>query len=449
MSNLSTAQLTTYYNLCSEKEVAPKDTSSMTSRELSLLIESLIKMPRKATLKQLDMLRDMLQELVNAGIEGIRMPGQAFWDKCKNEQPYCSKWIDDVRALRAKHIEKMPPTEQQIEQLAKMYLCPDICWESVSVQKRETITAWNEEGFQTKTKTVVTETVSIERRIELGDGLWSYMDESQFKEELKKKLTHASASRLIDEFESVYRQWIATRATEVQKQQIRELEGRMANLYVPKMVVVAETEESEDTPLDASERLDSLDVPFVSVGSKQYNPVAYQGYTEQQISMLSREEANQYIRILRSELKDREMRAFTGAQELSGDFEDMRTAKDKARARTKEYEALNNFMHGLENAMGYAFEYEVEAHDGKKYYTVDSLRHETLRVFFNDASEEKQQFLRDTILSYMREAVKERAINITRLLFLADRSELASELIDTLIKEPETAMEILASLREQ
>jgi hypothetical protein len=481
---LSNKQLTFYYEVCSRKGKAPKDTSSMTPFQLSQEIEHMLTLPNRASEAQENTLRTMLKELVDAGIPNVRVPGDKFWSNFEMwNATTASKWIEDAQAIRAKHFDVLPATEQQIERLSLMYLFPEVEWESITRQKQEIHEYWecddeDDKMRYKKEKITYTEETVIQRKIYLdeerdGVQLWRYMDDKEFKSELKK-LTHQQASGLLDKYSGAFTAWERTRITRGQKTQIRQIENRLASIYTPKEVTAYDL----DQPFNLGDFGDtnvSEDVPFQNNTKKvdNWNPRAYEPLKEQQLDMMSREEADVYIRQLRKELQDGELRNVGGAQNLDYaeyGIEEARTAKNEADARTKEFKELNNFLYGLSDIVGVAFEVIDTTTDNagnvvKMVTTPDSLRHDALQVFFDTklhikvggkvvetgagTTQERKDELRAQITDFVKEAIRGKSIKFDGIMALADRSEIANEILDEIILDPDFAVELLKLQRSQ
>lgn len=450
-TNHSAKQLEFYYSLCSRKARAPKDTSSLTIAQLGQEIEYLLALPMPASAKQRETLTSMLQELVDAGIPGIRMPSRKFFDSLTMDS--INSWFEKTRAIRGQHFDKLPANEQQIDRISAMYLFPEVEWETYNINIKiftSTYDAYISEEVQEESIDFGGFRIPRSRKINgsfVGESNWRMMTHQEFCKELKAKLTHASASAILDRYTGSYNGWLRTRLTDGQKRQIRQIENRLASIFVPKEVTVFEMDqpfESQTEIGDTNFEADT-DVPFVeSRKTSRYNPVAYTPIGEAELGMYSREEADKYISQLRYELQNQELRNIGGAQELSGDFEQIRTAKDVARARTQEFDALNNFLFGLSDIVGSAFESNSR--------TVDSLRHEALQTFFdktNGASQENKDALKHQVLDFIRMAVESKAIKFMGLMNLADKSDLANEFIDELIEDQVFAQKLMKLQRSQ
>jgi hypothetical protein len=431
-------QLNQYYTQCARKNVSPIDVSALTRGQMSEELQRIFDLPLPASEAQLQALKVLLEELTNAGVPGVKMPSEAFFAKLNTQS--ASSWIEKTRQLRAQHMDIMPASDQQIERLVEMYVFPDMNWESVSKQttRIEEVYDVPDDGGESRLSTrsiTYTEETSIRTRINVegevnGKQLWRFLTPDEFRMELKAKLTHQQASRLIDEHQGAFEAWKRTRLTRGQYNQIRNIENRLANIYKPRVV----TETSSDTPFD----FDAEDAPFnVSSTKQQWNPSAYEPLAEQIIGLFSREEADDYIRQLTYELNNPELRSFSGAQDLDyADYsiEEARTAKNGTQAKTNEFKELNNFLFALSDITGNYF--EAEGHN------VESLRHEALQVFFtyaspkggeNGASNEKREAVRTQIKDFVKQAILSKSIKFDALIRLADRSEIATEIVDDMI----------------
>jgi hypothetical protein len=461
VSNPTDNQLKAYYEVCARKRITPVDTSHLTKASIGRELERVYALPEVASEKQIAMLKDMLQELVNAGIDGVRMPSAKFWENVGADRNKCSEWIQNTQKLRAKHFDKLPANESQIERIAEMYLFPDVEWESYGINIKIYTSTYD--AFITEEVMPIKENnegvkITLPKHVAIsgsfyGESTWRTMTHIEFMEELKKKLTHSQASAILDQYSVRFNTWLRARSSDIQKQQIREIEARLANLYTPKEVVAATMDTPFivknangagvdcETPFELAEEVETDETPTPSVRFREWNPLGYVGMTQEALDMLSREEANTYIRQLRYELQDNRLRSATGAQNLSGDAEEARTAQNQSKAKTQEFNNLNNFLYGLSDIVGNYFECDSA--------TIESLRHEALQIFFNGSSEEKQSDIRGQIIDFMKQAVLSKSIQFTGLMNLADRSELASSFIDELITDKEIAVQILQLQRAQ
>jgi hypothetical protein len=422
-------QLNQYYAQCARKKVAPKDVSSFNRGQMSEELQRIFDLPPAPTDAQLEALKNLLAELTNAGVPGVKMPPASFFERLNRDT--ASSWIEKSRQLRAQHMDIMPASDQQIDRLVEMYTFPDMNWDSISKQTThiEEVYDMPEDGGEsrlTSRSITYTEETSIRTRINMegevnGKQLWRFLTPDEFRLELKEKLTHQQASRLIDEHQGAFEAWRRTRLTRGQYNQIRNIENRLANIYKPRVV----TESTSDNPFE----FDAGDTPFnVSSTKQQWNPSAYEPLAEQIIGLFSREEADDYIRQLTYELNNPELRSFSGAQDLDyADYsiEEARTAKTDEQSKNNQFKELNNFLFALSDITGNYF--EADGHN------VESLRHEALQVFFNGASMEKREAVRTNIVQFVKNAILSKSIKFDALIRLADRSEIATEIVDDMI----------------
>jgi hypothetical protein len=256
------------------------------------------------------------------------------------------------------------------------------------------------------------------------------MTNVEFRDELKTKLNHTQASRIISEHQGLHEAWARTRLSRSQYNQIRRLEERMANLYTSRPM-------SEPiSMLDGGE----IDIPFTLASRKEeYSPRAYEPLAEELIILFDAEEANVYINQLNYELKDAELRSATNAQEYapnSDEAEDAtRKAKNEADRRTKEFKAINDFMYGLSDVVGFGFE---QLSNGMPI-TVDSLRADALQVFFNGSTQEAKNDLFLQVVDFVRYAVESENVKFNAIIALASGSEVANEILEHLLQDKEFA----------
>lgn len=413
----SDARLKFYYEVCARKQITPLNVMEIAPVALGKEIERILELPAPASDKQKEMIREIIAELVSIGVEGIKMPSQKFFDSLTGGRDgSASQWIERLQKKRTENFDKLPITEQQLERLVEWYACPDIPFEEFGVSMRI-----YEEHLQVYSTDLHTPDV-LEKR------MWRRATPLEFRDQLTRRLTHSTASRLIDQYSGVFSVWMRDRASDSQKKQIRRLEERLSTVYVPKEVTLYDLEDNGG------------DNPFGANGSSKkhanWNPISYVGMDEVQIGLLSRDEANKHINRLRYELQAKELYNTSDAQSLSGDFEDMRTAKNEASARTKEFTELNNMMYALSDVVGNHFELSYPTDDGE-VTTVASLRQDAMRVFFNGGSEEAKADVRGQIVDFMKDGLVRNCITFKQLIEMCDKSNTAMEILDALTDDME------------
>lgn len=463
----SARQLEFYYDLCKRKGILPKDVSQLTIRALGDEIESMQVIPDKASPEQLNYLNRILQELCDAGIPGVRIPTPKFWDSLTKDN--FQFFLDKANRIREKHFDKLPANQWQIDRIMSMYLFPDIDWENLSVMREDHVEAYNEEGIRESSRHIMyTESITISHKeytggfIQKPDGTvikaWRFKTKDEFRKELESKLTHAVASRIIDRHYNDYVEWMRDRCSSFQRTRIRQLEQRMANIYVPKSITVFDMDMPFDMPFTDEEddnsgldtNVDEVDIT-ISVTTKKVDnwcPTAYEPLQDEHLEMMSSEEANAYIQRLQYELGNRNLRNVGGGQEMHEAFSTPMRPKTVAELRTREYTGLNNFLYGLSAIVGQ--EFQANSVD------CDSLRHHALNVFFtaphedggeNGAGEELKTKLRNEIIEFVMIAIETNSITFDGLLNLASQSEYANDLINDMIERGDNAKIILQQSR--
>lgn len=458
----SESQINSYYQQCERKRITPQDVSKMSRAELSAELQRIFDLPLPARETQITALKEVLAELVNAGVPGVRMPSEKFFLSLNVQS--ASKWIDDVRAIRAQNLGMMPPSDEQLDKLVRMMMFPDIEWESIVGERTETHEyyeaddeddklRYNKESIHYTTNTSVNRKVFLNEYIGEGENikqLWRFMTKDEFREELKVKLNHTQASRIISEHQGTHEAWARTRLSRSQYNTIRQLENRMANLFTSRPMG------EPIAMLDGGE----ADVPFALASRKEeYSPRAYEPIAEELIILFDQDEADMYINQLQYELKDSELRSSTNAQELPySEFvhnvtkegvEEIRDAVSEADKRTKEFKAINNFMHGLSSMVGFGFEQQANIHGEMVLVTVDSLRADVLQVFFDNGTQEAKNDMFLQIADFVKYTVESEAVTFNQVLSLAEGVELANEVLDYLLEDKAFAQLLIALQRKQ
>lgn len=455
---LTPKQLELYYQQCARKNEIPKDLDKMSSREQREELDRILAVPTPASESQINMLKTMLQELVDIGIPNVRVPSDTFFKSLDTRS--ASEWITRTNTLRSSNFDLLPPTETQLERLVEFYLFPDVEWETYNVNIKvfkDTYSAWVTEEVTDEFVDFGGFLIPRSRKISgsfIGESNWRHMTKEEFTDELRKKLTHSTASLILNRYRSAYRDYLNTRLSLGQKNQIREEEKRLASLYVPN----SQTDVSLDVPFSIHDSegkgIEVQETPFAltsdddfiiqPLSRHQWNPVAYVPLPENVLSLFSREEADRYIAQLQYERQWAVVRNVSGANNLDypdATIENARSIEDDVKSKEVEFKALNSFLYDLTAIVGLEFEYND--------YTVDALRHEATQVFFSPNAVKTQEELRSEIKHYIRHAVRKNAIKFTGLMDLCERSYVANELLDELCEVNDFCKELINLQRIQ
>lgn len=171
------AQQEYYLSLCSQKRLEPMEGfQGFTFDELSVEIDK-IKFYFPPSLSQLEMIDKKLTVLREVGVEVAIPEGLTG-----GFQGTASVFIGELIALEKEYVV-LPPSDNQLMFLVKMYLCPDCDFESYGVM----------------------------RRIELGDGTFRKPTANEFAEMIKQAFSKDMASEFLNKFKVEFNSWTRTR----------------------------------------------------------------------------------------------------------------------------------------------------------------------------------------------------------------------------------------------
>ena len=239
-----------------------------------------------------------------------------------------SAFINSLQAEIDKDEHLVPITDGQINTLVNWYLCPDVPFENFGITR-------------------------IVKLPEISPRAWRFMEQDEFIDQLYTKMTKVDASEFIGTFKSAVYDWRNTRINDAQFNRIRQLEERMASLYVPKEVTWALVDGEMQM---VSKRVD-----------KDWNPNAYTPMLDMQLRQMSFQEASKFIDQLESELNrptggSLEASDETSRQQILQDkhssFNErtgLGVAHDMVMAQQKELDTLNDIIFKLESVCATEF----------------------------------------------------------------------------------------------
>lgn len=236
--------------------------ASMTYQQVKAEVDRLNKIT-PASDAQKQKIRELMDTLAKMGqpvIHDVYMIDQLTGGK----EGTASKFIQQLQAEIEKNAHLVPITEGQINTLMSWYLCPDVPFENFGISR----------------------TVKLP---EVSPKAWRYMYEDEFRHELATKISKQNASQFIDTFRGTVYTWRNSRISDGQFNRIRQLEQRMASLYVPK----------ETTWALVDGEMQMVQRPI----NKDWNPNAYVPMMDQQLRQMSYDEASVFIDQLQSELE--------------------------------------------------------------------------------------------------------------------------------------------------
>lgn len=364
-------QIKYYLDLCRQKSVTPVNYVQLTHDELGKLIEQL-RLYTPVTENQLKMIHEKLESLRSMGIE-IKEPD--YGKLTGGREGTASSMIEKLIQLERENNDKMQPTEQQLQFIVAMYLCPDVPFEYFNIAKH----------------------------VELGGGTWRKFTADEFAEEVRTHMSKRDASSFIDTYRGVYHEWKSTRITPSQMEYIRELEMRMANISTPKIT---------EWYVSFAGTLEMSTTKKVGDNGKQWSPKGYEGMSDFDLLQFSVDDASNFINILKSELGRKDLIAYRDVSDGSQTLEFMR---DKKKKKENPLDVLIDLVFKMDAIAGY--ENDV-AHDAVT----------PLLMLDGECDEEVAEAKRQ-IKEYMLYLVSSDAISFDGLTQLCSDSEVAQKIL--------------------
>lgn len=347
-----------YLDLCKRKKVKPADVNSFTFAEMGKEIERLNALPQPASDRQINKIVELNKEIISAG-GNLKEFTQEFLDSLTGgRNGSASDLIEKLMEMRLELNDSLPITDNQVQTLIDWFLCPDIPFESLSYEELLPL----KPGANVQES--VTHTISINKKVDLGDGKWRLMTANEFAEELKSKLTKKTASAIMNQYGSDFYAWRSTRVTKPQIELIRTLEDRLAQTHVPKEVEWAIIDGVPQQVTKPSMR-------------DYYEPVAYDPLDELQLLQMSSEEAGEWIDRLQYELSNmQDVKPMFDEKDMNLDAQDHinetnRNVSDEVDARNKDIQNFKDLIFHVEALTGCQAD---EVHDLASQITQDDPR---------------------------------------------------------------------------
>lgn len=470
------AQIERYYSVCMDKRITPKNISAMSQKDASAELQRVFDVPPLATEPQIKTVLALVNELIEMGIERVKPPSDHFLANVRVTQ--CSDVIRQLKKIKQDNLHLAPPDDAQLDRLVKLQHCMEVPFESIPTTKEERIESPDEYGVMRLINSSIETTKCVDRRIYLdekivsADGskkyLWRWMTADEFRAELRKKLNHSEASRILSQYEGLALKEKRTQLSEYQIKLIRQLENRLATLYVPKPVenLVDFTADSVDYTLDEK----------VADKSQNWNPESYQPLDEHILKMFTSRQADEYINQLKVEYEQKDLysavenaevvqftnkndyestlrlhranvlRAYwnsgRGYIEFTSEqtFESVRKAQTYSQWRQQQFTALNNLLFALQSIGG---------------IDTEEFRNEVSHVFFTytvktssgasqaGASREDVKKLKRKIAKFMITLVKDKCIKVRQLGRICENSEIAEKIFLTIVMKNPTVAKML------
>lgn len=453
----SPKMITFYKDLCKRKRIAEKDINHLSSKKLSKWIEMINALPDPASDGQINKIKELITEINEAG-GNINISEEEIAKLTGGREGTASKLIENLFQKRKELGDNAKPSEAQVKTIVGWFLCPDIPFEAFcseiihpvrSMDDLEAIVQKEEdpdkkwELIEELTKNMndpvsETITITINRKIDLGNGMWTRMTPDVFAEEVRSKLTKKQASKFIDEYRGVFFEWQKTRITKEQVRHVRELELRLANISKPKTI-----EFNVDINGEISQAPMSLD--------GDWNPMAYTPMDDLALAQFSYKEASQFIDQLKSEIsRGNSYTSMYGEEELVNASENNGQNKfeqkflirqgnkrilDETDAKLDEFNKLNDLIFAVESILGYE---DQEAHDAVQEIIMDE-----------EASSSKIEELKDYLGNFFMETVtanpqknqREWASQMARIFNMCEEIPVALKILERFNKREEESLE--------
>ena len=297
-----------YTDLCKLHNISPDE--NLSSSEMSKEIDRLKSLGRPVTDGQKEM-------ILKLGTEVKVTITDELLNKLNFEK--ASALIKQLIAMKGTVTNTLEPTEAQLKFLLDMFTCPDVDFEEFNIYRRKVV----------------------------GENTYVLLSKDEFVALAKKNISQADASRFIDAHRGAFFTWKKTRLTESQVAYIRQLEKRLS---VMREAVAIEFGVDEEGNL--------IELPHAKPA---YSEGMYNALAEHEIIQLSKEQANEYISLLKADIERKELyTGFEKGQDSSDTFEVIRI-QDLSDEENLHQELVDN-LYKLSAMIGYQF-IEVEESD--------------------------------------------------------------------------------------
>lgn len=207
-----------YKDLCTQKRVTPMSDEELATKsfnELSTIIDEL-KDYRPVSLKQLEQINKSLAKLKAVGIN----PDIDVSTLTGGFEGTASVVLTQLFELVNKHCppEAMPPSDKQVEFVAKMYLCPSVDFEDLG----------------------------IERWIYLEDGMKRRPTSEEFAQSIREAFNSSTISDFINKNLAEFNEWLNTRIRPGQLKHILSLLSKHGGSQVDELTLFQFSQDEAD-----------------------------------------------------------------------------------------------------------------------------------------------------------------------------------------------------------
>lgn len=326
----SVKQIETYLNLCKQKNQEVENYHLMSRETLSEKIQELYRF-YPASDKQKQIIREKIAGL-QAIIQMPTMPEKDLNKLSGGLNGTASSLIEKLISIEKEHnvYATKKITEGQLNMIVPWMICFEIDFESVG----------------------------ISRKIDLGNDTWRRPTPIEFAKQIYDVFNLQSASEFIEKNRTIWYEWSATRIRPQQIKYVRDLENKMSDLSKGIVVEWAVDQQGNWTQVKTQKQ-------------PQYNPRGFAPMADVELRMMSQEDANTYINMLKKDLANKELVRYGEQSDASLTLEMLRTTNTPEEARLKDFEALQDLLFKLEAIAGYSCE---ECHDAVSSLMVDEVK---------------------------------------------------------------------------
>ena len=419
----SAGQVATYMKIVKQKRLQPVNLAGLNYQQMSDLIAEAIAF-NPASLGQIELIGKLLVDA------GMSIPTEDFYEKLTFAQ--ASNAIQELQSIIS---EIAPPTDVQLASICKMFYCPDVRWEAYSIEIKVMLDTYNMRHKRDALSNLLFNEDGSPVMEEVQQ--WRYVTAEEFVTQVKEKFRKNDASKFLDAHRIAFEDWRKDRVSDRTKTMIRQIEDRIANIYVPIQVerkVDIEGKEVTDDKTDDSDVSEDSGVSNMAKKASWYAPRAYEPLSDAALLQFTQKEADIYLNRLRDEYArgaslgnqpatiDERKHGLVNYSLTNMDLvESTRTARTQADFNAKEWENLNNILYALCKVSG---EDDMELiNSGFYIFSSDQSGMSTEEAI--TATMDKRGYIR----GYMMHCLESNFITMDGLLQMVDRCEIAKEIL--------------------
>lgn len=380
----SSAQIKFYLDLCTQRNVEPKNYLNMNYNQLDKEIKEL-KSFYPASQSQKDLIIKKIESLTKAGVN-IKTPD--LTKLTGGRQGSASKLIEKLIQMEKEITITLPPSEYQLKFMVNMFLCPDVGFEEYGIERKIPIN--HLESYSS----------DVNYEEQTANQLWRKPTPEEFAEMIKRKMNKSQASKFIDKYKVEFSKWKESRIKIEQMKYIRTLEERLSNTTSTNAIEFA---------VDIDGNIEEV-VTQVKDKAKQWSPEGYTPLEEIELLQFSSVEASKYITILEKDLKRKESNEDNNIEIMFDDNNEKMRNKGEEVYNKEQFEKLKDLIFKLEALAGY----ETGLHE-----KITSLLAEDI-----NSEETKKE-----IMDFMNNLIANDCISFDNLLEMVDKVDIAKQLL--------------------